>query len=140
MTTTTTLTVEEGLEMYRECLSERGVSIGRIRLDGLGRPRMANALSGLDLTDRAVLDALEDCGHFIASGPLAAGSDPELADLVRNSLREFAACVRRAGVPDYPDPRDGFDGVGSPFPLRLIPWDDPDLAEAVDICSRELGL
>lgn len=138
-TTTTTLSLEQGLDAYRECLSEQGVSIGRIRLDGLGRPRMAEALAGVDLGDRQVLDALELCGELIASGPLDLGADPELAELVRVRLEEFAECVRLAGVVDYPDPVPDFEGVGSPFPTNRIPWTHPGLADAVALCSARLS-
>jgi hypothetical protein len=138
-TTTTTLSRDEGLEAYEACLSEQGVTIGEIRLDARGRPRMAEALSDVDLGDRAVLDALEACGGVLASGPLDLEADPELAELVRARLREFAECVRRVGVVDYPDPVSGFEGVGSPFPPNRIPWSHPELAEAVNLCSAGLG-
>ena len=137
-TTTTTLTLEEGLAGYRNCLSERGVSIGEIPLDGLGRPRMATALTDVDLNDRTVLDALDACGHHLASGALDSSSDPELRALVEATLQDFAECVRKEGVIDYPDPAPGFDGVGSPFPVNRIPWTDPDLPAAVTVCSAGL--
>lgn len=131
--------MEEALAAYRACLADEGVSIGEIRVDGLGRPRMADALSGLDLTDQSVLDALEACGGHISSGPLALDADPELAQLVRQRLGEFAECVRLEGVPGYPDPVPDFDGVGSPFPINQIPWRDPGLPDAVDACNEVLG-
>lgn len=132
--------VETGLTAYRSCLAERGVGIDRIRIDGLGRPRMAEALARVDLTDHMVLDALETCGHYLATGALDLGPDPELADLVRDRLARFADCVRLEGVSDYPDPKRDFNGVGSPFPVDRIPWADPALPEAVDSCSRLLGV
>jgi len=137
---TTTLSVEEGVEAYRSCLSEEGVTLGQVRLDAMGRPRMVEALSGLDLGDRSVVDALETCGHLIASGPLDLTSDPELAARVRERLADFAECIRLEGVADYPDPVSGFDGVGSPFPANRIPWSDPELASAVEACRGVLGV
>lgn len=139
-TTATTLNLEEGLEEYRACLADEGVTLGRIRLDGMGRPRMAEAVATLDLTDQGVLDALESCGQLLASGPLDLASDPELGRRVRESLADFAECVRLEGVADYPDPVPGFDGVGSPFPVGRIPWEDPGLATAVDACGEVLGV
>jgi len=137
-TTTTTLTLDQGLANFRNCLSERGVSIGEIPLDGLGRPRMATVLTDVDFDDRTVLDALDACGHHLASGALDSSSDPELRDLVEASLQDFAECVRREGAIDFPDPVPGFDGVGSPFPVNRIPWTDPDLQAAVTVCSAGL--
>lgn len=137
---TTTLSVEEGVEAYRSCLSEEGVTLGPVRFDTMGRPRMVEAIAVLDLSDRSVLDALENCGHLIASGPLDLTSDPELAARVREQLADFAECIRLEGVADYPDPVSGFDGVGSPFPANRIPWSDPDLVSAVEVCHRVLGV
>ncbi len=138
--TTTTLSVEEGVGAYRSCLSEEGVNLGPVRLDAMGRPRMVEAVAVLDLGDRSVVDALETCGHLIASGPLDLTSDPELAARVREQLADFAECLRLEGVADYPDPVSGFDGVGSPFPVNRIPWSDPDLVSAVETCRGVLGV
>jgi hypothetical protein len=132
--TVTTMTVEEGLTAFRECLRARGVGVGRIRLDGLGRPRLAEALRGLDLTDRNVLDALAGCGQHLSGGALALGPDPRLRELVQDTLQDLAACLRSWGVEDFPDPLPGFDGIGSPFPNTRIPWTDPDLPDAMAVC------
>lgn len=121
-------------------MGEAGVAVGEISLDGLGRPRMADALSGLDLSDRSVLDALEECGPHLSSGALDLGNDPDLRELVRTSLEEFARCVRLEGVADYPDPVPDFDGLGSPFAIDRIPWADPELSQAVAVCSELLGV
>lgn len=137
---TTTLSVEEGVEAYRSCLSEEGVTLGPVRFDTMGRPRMLEAMAGLDLGDRRVIDALETCGHLIASGPLDLRSDPELAARVREQLADFAECIRLEGVADYPDPVSDFDGVGSPFPVNRIPWSDPELPVAVETCRGVLGV
>ena len=138
-TTTTTVTLEEGLDNYEECLAGRGVSIGQIELDGLGRPRMARAMSGLDFGDPDVLEALDECGPELSTGALDLGSDPVLREQVQSHLEELAECLRRQGVAGYPDPVSGFSGVGSPFPMSQIPWADPDLAEAVMVCGSRLG-
>lgn len=137
--TTTTVSVETGLADFRDCMRERGVAMGEVTRDGLGRPRMADALRTVDLSDRSVLDALENCGARLAAGPLDSGSDPELGDLVQQSLQRFAECVRLEGVAEYPDPVRGFDGVGSPFPINRVPWNDPGLPGAVAICRETLA-
>lgn len=137
--TTTTVTLEEGLDDYRECLSQRGITVGEIGIDARGRPQMAAAMDGLDFTDRNVLEALSECGPELATGALDLGPDPVLRDLVEAQLGELAECIRRNGVPEYPDPLVGFNGLGSPFPVERIPWTDPDLADAVAVCSSPLG-
>lgn len=138
-TPTTTVTLEEGLENYRECVTEQGVSMGEIELDGLGRPRMAAAMEDLDFTDREVLEALDSCSPELTTGALDLGPDPVLRDMVQTGLKELADCIRREGVAGYPDPVAGFNGLGSPFPMSRIPWTDPDLADAVAVCSERLG-
>jgi hypothetical protein len=129
-----TLILEEALNAFRDCLGEHGVGIEPIGLDAHGRPRLAEALGRLDLTDRAVLDALESCGHHLTNGPLDLSSDPELRDLMQNYLLELAECLRLWGVQDFPDPIPGFQGVGAPFPSNEIPWTDPNLPTAVRQC------
>lgn len=138
-TTTTTVTLEEGLVDYRECLAARDISIDDIELDGLGRPRMSQAMRALDFSDRDVLEALHECGPELSSGALDLSPDPALRDLVQSGLEEYAECLRSEGVARYPDPFPGFNGLGSPFPVDRIPWTDPDLADAVSACSSRLG-
>lgn len=136
--TVTTVSVEEGLGAFRECLRDGGVGVGRIRIDARGRPRLAEALRGLDLTDRSVLEALASCGQHLRAGALDLRPDPRLRDLVQDTLEELSACLRSWGVEDFPDPVPGFDGVGSPFPNSRIPWTDPDLPDAIAAC-RDLA-
>lgn len=115
-------------------MSDQGTAVGEIPLDGLGRPRMSVVLSRLDLSDRAVLDSLELCGAELTAGALSFEPDPELGRMVRDQLTQFSECVRSEGVSGFPDPIPGFDGVGSPYPMNRIPWDDPDLAVALEAC------
>lgn len=139
LTTTTTLAFEEALTAYAECLDSEGVTIDEIALDGLGRPRLADAMRGLDFADRIVLAALETCGPIVTSGALDLTADPQLrAELVSN-LHEFADCMRRLGLVDFPDPVPGFSGVGAPFRPGLIPWQDSRLSDAVTVCMRDVG-
>lgn len=137
--TTTTVGTDAGLATYRDCLSAEGVAIPEIPSDALGRPRMADAFAGLDLSDRFVVDALETCGHHLSSGALDLSSDPDLQSLVQTTLEQFAECVRLEGVEVYPDPVPDFDGLGSPFPVNRVPWTDPGLPGAVSTCSDLLA-
>lgn len=138
-TTTTAVALEPGLDNHRDCLTQRGVTIGEIGIDARGRPLMAAAMDGLDFTDRNILEALNECSPELTTGALDLGPDPVLRDMVQEVLGELAECMRRSGVPGYPDPVAGFNGLGSPFPVDRIPWTDPDLADAVAVCSRRLG-
>lgn len=135
-TTTTTLSLEASLTGFRDCMADRGVPVGEIPLDGLGRPQIAAVLSGLDVGSQTVLDALEDCGAFLTVGALALTPDPQLRELVQEQLEEFSMCVRIEGVSGFPDPVEGFDGVGSPYPANRVPWTDPRLPGAVATCRN----
>jgi len=138
-TTTTTLALEEGLVVFRDCLTEAGIDVDAIELDGRGRPLLARALSGLNSSDRLVVAALSDCAPTLAGGALDLAPDPAMRRLVLATLAEFAACLRANGVVGFPDPSPRFTGVGSPFAERQIPWSDTDLATAVIICNRAMG-
>jgi len=133
--TTVTLSPEEGLAQYQECLSSEGLDVPDIPRDALGRPRMAEALKHLDLTERSVLDALEACGEELEAGTLDLSPDPEMQQLVQAALQNLVVCMRARGVEDFPEPVPAFSGVGSPFPVNRIPWADPDLPDAVLACS-----
>lgn len=137
-TTTTTVSLVQGLVDYRNCLAERGVSIGEITMDGLGRPRMAAAMADIDLIDRVVLDALDECGPELVTGALDLSPDPALRAMVQESLEDFSECVRAQGVESFPDPVPVFSGVGAPLPISRIPWGDPGLPDAVTVCTRPL--
>lgn len=138
-TSTTTLGFEEALETYRSCLGDEGVTIGEITLDGLGRPRLATAMTGLDFTDRVVLAAIEKCGPILAFGALDLSGDPQLAAEIHSNLRDLADCIRGMGLVDFPDPTPGFDGIGPPFPPAQVPWQDERLSDAVTVCTRAVG-
>lgn len=134
-TTTITQTRDEGLAAFQQCMADEGVPVPEIPRDALGRPRMASALQHVDLTDRAVLDALELCGAHLESGALDLGTDAEMQRLVQAALQDLVACLRARGVDGFPEPVPGFDGLGSPFPANRIPWSDPDLAAAARYCT-----
>lgn len=138
VTTTAVVSLEGGLTAYTECLAAAGVQIDEVEFDGLGRPRLARAMSELDLNDPAVLGALDECAGELATDTLDLAPDPEIRALVIARLEEFARCVRGRGVPAFPDPYPTFDGIGSPFPDDQIPWSDEDLAEAASECRLEL--
>ncbi len=137
-TTTVTVALEDALTDFEDCMSDAGVDIAGIRVDGRGRPMLARALSDVDLSDRLVVAALGECAPELAGGAMDLSSDRMMLGAVMVGLGEFASCMRSNGVPEFPDPSPRFSGVGSPFPNGLIPWSDSDLATAVIVCSRAL--
>ena len=132
-TTSTTVGGPFGAEAFRTCLAEFGVIIEPIPLDANGRIRLDFVTRDLDFTDPEVAGAVTDCSKILGVGAL----DLITAGLVRTAvigqLEDFSRCIRARGV-DFPDPIEGFTGVGSPYPVAVIPYSDPALADVVSIC------
>lgn len=94
---------------------------------------------GVDFSDPTAAGALTQCSENLANGPLDFAAWPRLQELVEGLLLAYSECVRSHGVPAFPDPVPSFGGVGGPFDLEEIPFDDPDLEAAVDICGARLS-
>lgn len=137
-TTTTTLPLEQAIEAFRDCMTANGVTIAEIPVDSQGRPRLEIALADVDFSDSAATEALTMCAELLAAGALDLSVWPELQDEVQAKLSEFSECVRSHGVEAFPDPVRSFTGVGGPFALDEIPYDDPDLEAAVATCRSRL--
>lgn len=138
-TTTTTIDVVQGLENYRSCLAEAGVDIPEIPLDALGRPRFSWVFAGLSLGVPSNRAAFNTCAADLMAGPLDLSADPDLAEMIGEELDLFSECMRQRGVDSYPDPVQDYDGLGSPFNIRRIPWDHPGLSSAAAACSSRIG-
>jgi hypothetical protein len=136
--TLTTISASEGATRFRECLGERGVAIEPIPLDAQGRPRLDMVMRGLDPMEAGNVEALDACAVHLISGALDLTGSPLISAGVRALLEEFSSCVRSRGVPDFPLLIGGFNGIGSPFPVEEIPYDDPDLGDAVARCREGL--
>jgi len=137
--TTTTVLALEAVTSYRTCLADNGVSIEPIPYDAAGRPRLELVMREVDLTDEDNVQALTRCAPSLSSGALDMSDLPVLKQGVNDLLSEFSVCLRDRGVEGFPDPVAGFNGVGGPYPLAEIPYEDPDLGDAVDICGERFG-
>lgn len=131
--TVTTVGPVEGAELFRDCMSDRGIDIGSIPIDAQGRPRLDIAMRDVDLAASETVDALDACSLHLVTGALVMG-DSAVREAVIARLGEFAECMRDRGVAAFPDPVAGFHGIGFPFPVNEIPFEDPDLATAVEAC------
>lgn len=138
-TTTTTLSVGEATARFASCMTERGVPIGDVPLDSAGRPRLELTLTDVDFGDPDSITALSDCSELLTEGALDLTVWPDLRQKVQQALESFSECVRSHGVRGFPDPVRLFGGIGGPYPLEEIPFDDPDLDMAVEICSVRLA-
>jgi hypothetical protein len=137
--TATTITAAEGAERFRECLGDHGISVEPIPMDGVGRPRLDLVLRGVDFTVPDVAETLDTCAVHLITGALDLTDSPLISSGVLARLTEFGDCVRARGVPDFPAMVGGFYGIGPPFPIEDIPYDDPDLPAAVEGCRQALA-
>lgn len=138
-TTTTTLSIEEATVAFATCMTDRGVTIAEIPVDSEGRPRLELVLDDVDFADPGAVTALAECSELLAGGALDLSVWPRLQEEVDQVLSEFSGCVRSHGVVNFPDPVRLFGGVGGPYPLEEIPFEDPDLEQAVEICSSRIA-
>lgn len=137
--TTTTLAMDQALSEFRACLEGQGVVVPDLPLSESGRPDLGPLAIANDPSSAGFRSALADCATILAAnGILDLGDDTELKAEVRRQLERFAVCMRDSGVEGFPDPVEGFDGQGVPFPV--IPMTDPELGRAIDICSTALGI
>lgn len=136
--TVTTVGAAEGVGRFRDCLRDRGIDLEPVSLDAQGRPRLDLAMRGVDLSERVVIDALGRCATHLITGALSLEGSPLIREELVSRLVGFADCVRSRGVPGFPDPIPGFYGVGFAFPVEEIPYDDPDLANAVEACRDRM--
>ncbi len=137
----TTQVTETGLAVssFLECMKEAGVVVDGVRVDATGHVDLADVAKGADPGSPEFRDALARCGPGLASaGLLSFAGDDELAGVVIDELRQFTACMRREGVEGFPAPRAGFDGTGPAFAPDAVPFDDPDLLGALDVCRAAL--
>jgi hypothetical protein len=134
------LSLEQATLEFTACMRDNGIDFPDIRIDADGRPDLGNILDQIDTTTSEFRQALTRCaGILTRAGALELTSDPELQAVIIDQLATFSECMRTNGVDDFPDPSPGFNGTGSPYPLGLIPLDDPDFQTAVTTCQDQLG-
>lgn len=135
-TTTTTIAGDAAATGYVACLRAEGVEVDDIPIDANGRPMLDAVNEQLDYTDPATVEAVSTCAGILSEGALDLGFDEDFRKEVVEQLAAFSRCVRARGVDAFPDPVPGFIGIGSPYPVAEIPYDDPDLPAAVDACEK----
>ena len=135
-TTTTTIAGDAAATQYVACLRAEGVEIDDIPIDAHGRPMLDAINNQLDYTDPATVEAVSACAGILSEGALDLGFDEDFREEVVKQLAAFSRCVRARGVDAFPDPVPGFIGIGSPYPVAEIPYDDPDLPAAVEACEK----
>lgn len=112
-----------------------------------GNMRQAMQESGINFQDPEFRETMDTCREVLAD---AGFTRPEQSPEEQAALQEqqllFAACVRKAGYTEFPDP--DFDGEGggrrgfSPQALTEAGIDvrSPEFRETLDTCRSELGI
>ena len=137
-TTTTTVAGDAAATQYVACLRAEGVEVDDIPIDANGRPMLDAINDQLDYTDPATVKAISACAGVLSEGALDLGFDEDFRQEVVEELAAFSRCVRARGVDAFPDPIPGFIGIGSPYPVAEIPYDDADLPAAVEACEQTI--
>lgn len=123
---------------YSECIRSHGVpgfpdpstsqSPNSMGIDGYN----FNLPAGLNLQSPAYQSASQNCGHLIGGG---AGHHPPAR--ARQAAIAHAACMRRHGVPNFPDPTFSENGQGVTVHSGApgINPQSPAFQQAEKICS-----
>lgn len=130
--------IEDAVLEFSQCMRDEGVDIPDIQLDADGAPILdAGALQGIDLQSPEFQSAFTSCiGIITDAGAFAFDFDPEIEAIIQDQLQQFAECMRREGIEDFPDPIVG--GSGTPFPLTAFTnLGDPDFQAALETCQQE---
>lgn len=135
-TTTTTIAGDAAATQYVACLRTEGVEVDDIPIDANGRPMLDAINDQLDYSEPATVEAVSACAGILSEGALDLGFDESFREAVVEQLAAFSRCARARGVDAFPDPVPGFIGIGSPYPVAEIPYDDPDLPAAVEACEQ----
>jgi hypothetical protein len=121
-------------------MREQGIDLPDVELDAQDRPALGDLLGDIDTATVEFRGAIATCSSILTqAGVLDLSGDPELRAVVVEQLASFADCMRNEGISGFPEPDPDFDGVGSPFPLELIPINDPGFADATLACQDQLG-
>lgn len=115
-------------QAFAECMRENGVP-NFPDPDPNGQTMIQKGQAGLDPNSAAYQHAASACSSLRPAGS-STGSD----DSSSSSMLAFAACMRKNGVPDFPDPKNGHLVMGGGF--------DPNSASvqgALEKCQSLLG-
>ena len=96
-------------------------------------------MAGVDLSSREFQAAFASCASILTSaGAFSFDFDPELQAIFQDQLQQFSQCMRREGVPDFPDPIAGTSGI--PYPIAAFEDFTSDAFQsALETCQQQIG-
>jgi hypothetical protein len=120
-------TDEAKLEKYSQCMRSHGVPSFPDPVDGRLSPTVRKG-GPLDPSNPQFQSAQKACRSLAPAGALG-GSAPSHSQ--QSGQLKFAACMRKNGVPDFPDPQGGHIVAGG----NLNP-SSPQFQSAVQACQK----
>jgi hypothetical protein len=129
--TTAVTTPANGVVAYSRCMRSHGVSTfpDPDSSGQLEKPQVISARSA----DPSRFDTADNaCGHFLPNGP---GGAPPIPRADRVDYLKAAACMRRHGIPGFPDPTFPDNSVKFNIPSSINP-NSPQVVNALPICRK----
>lgn len=133
--------VADAVLEFSQCMRDAGIDLPDIALDADGAPLIDGpTLERLDLDSPEFEDAFVGCIDIMTdAGAFSFDFDPEVEAVVQDQLQQFAQCMRRMGIENFPDPVVG--DSGTPFPLSAFTdIAEDDFRTALDTCQQESTL
>lgn len=142
--------LEDALLELTACMRDEGIDIGDPTFNADGSVDMESAIRDpeIDPQSEEFQGAMEACGDALDGVALAASGGQFDMTAIQDAMVAMAQCLRDQGFDvDDPDvtgfgPQPGVSGqpgsaeLGGPFGLD---FNDPAVAEAMDLCSRQVG-
>jgi hypothetical protein len=129
--TTTVTTPQSGEAAFARCMRSHGVSAFPDPESG-GQIQKSQVTSARS-TDPSRFDtAANACSHLLPNGP---GGAPPIPRSDRIDYLKAAACMRRHGIPNFPDPVFQNNSVKFNIPSSINP-NSPQVVHALPICRK----
>jgi hypothetical protein len=114
-------------QVYAQCMRDHGVDMSDPD-PATGLPQFGDAV---DTSSAAVQSALEACQDLMPAGIRGESGNDDL-----DAYLAFSACMRENGLPDFPDPQPGAEGM---FPDAGIDRNNATFLQATEACQDLLG-
>jgi hypothetical protein len=135
---TATLSAEDAMLKYAQCMRDHGVDMKDPQTDGEGHFSIQiGGGPGSPANKDKVDAAMEACKSFMPNGGEPPKRDPEMAA----KMQKMAECMRANGVPSFPDPDPETGGImiQGDKDSGLDPM-SPTFKAAQSKCNKEAGL
>ncbi len=131
-TTTAVIAPANGTVAYSRCMRSHGVSTFPDP-DSSGQLEKSQVISARSVDPSRFDTADNACGHYLPNGP--GGASPPIPRADRVDYLKAAACMRRHGIPNFPDPTFQNNSVKFNIPKSINP-NSPTVTSALPICRK----